>query len=262
MSRRASSGRPAATSRAWARPTKSAFSSLVWGSSNSSNLLMDEKERRAGLEGATPRTIEGPLYITDAPLSKGEARLDQDPEEGLVLFMGGPGQGRQRQPNPGGDRGCLAMPTPRAATRISTRRKAPTISVAGSKPTVEGRYRFRSIMPSGYGCSPDSPTQELLSALGRHGQRPAHIHFFVEAPGYRKLTTQINIAGDEYLHDDFAFATREGLIPDVDHHSDPAEIKARGLNEPFATIQFDFTLNREAAELPDAVVVREHAKAA
>ncbi len=42
----------------------------------------------------------------------------------------------------------------------------------------------------------------------------------------------------------------------------PAEIKARGLNEPFATITFDFELNREAANRPEAVVVREHAKAA
>ena len=126
----------------------------------------------------------------------------------------------------------------------------------------EGRYRFRSILPSGYGCPPDGPTQHLLNLLGRHGQRPAHIHFFVEAPGFRKLTTQINIAGDEYLHDDFAFATRDGLIPDLVRHDDPGEIQARGLDAPFVTIRFDFALNREAADLPEAVVVREHAKAA
>ena len=64
------------------------------------------------------------------------------------------------------------------------------------------------------------------------------------------------------MHDDFAFATREGLIPEVVRHTDPAEIKARGLEAPFATIHFDFELNREAANLPESVVVREHAKAA
>ena len=53
------------------------------------DIVMDEKERRAGLQGGTPRTIEGPLYITDAPLEKGEARLDQDPEQGEVLFVEG-----------------------------------------------------------------------------------------------------------------------------------------------------------------------------
>jgi catechol 1,2-dioxygenase len=102
----------------------------------------------------------------------------------------------------------------------------------------------------------------VLNLLGRHGQRPAHIHFFVDAPGYRKLTTQINIAGDKYVHDDFAFATRDELIAEAKRHTDPAEVKARGLSEPFATIRFDFTLNRDDAKLPEAEVQRQHAKAA
>ncbi len=225
------------------------------------DLLMDEKERKAGLEGGTPRTIEGPLYVANSPMVKGEARLDQDPEKGEVLFMEGQVRDRDGKPVPGAivhvwhanTKGGYSFFDP-AQSAWNLRRRIETDD--------EGRYRFRTIMPSGYGCPPDGPTLRLLSALGRHGQRPAHIHFFVEAPGYRKLTTQINIAGDKYLHDDFAYATRDGLIPEVVRHTDPAEIKARGLTEPFATIRFDFTLNREAANLPEAVVVREHAKAA
>jgi catechol 1,2-dioxygenase len=53
------------------------------------DLRMDEAERKAGIEGGTPRTIEGPLYVADAPLSKGEARLDDGSEQGEVLFMDG-----------------------------------------------------------------------------------------------------------------------------------------------------------------------------
>ncbi|HYZ34461.1 MAG TPA: catechol 1,2-dioxygenase [Crenalkalicoccus sp.] len=228
------------------------------------DLVMDEKERRAGLQGGTPRTIEGPLYITDAPLSKGEARLDQDPEQGEVLFVEGQVRDTEGKPIPGAvvdvwhanTKGFYSFfdPTSTPQSPYNLRRRIET--------DAEGRYRFRTIMPSGYGCPPDGPTQLLLDRLGRHGKRPAHIHFFVEAPGFRKLTTQINISDDPYLHDDFAFATREGLIPELVRHTDPAEIKARGLNEPFATIAFDFELHREAANLPEAVVVREHAKAA
>jgi catechol 1,2-dioxygenase len=228
------------------------------------DVVMDEKERRAGLQGGTPRTIEGPLYITDAPLEKGEARLDQDPEQGEVLFMEGQVRDTDGRPVAGAvvdvwhanTKGFYSFfdPTPRPQSPYNLRRRIET--------DAEGRYRFRSILPSGYGCPPDGPTQQLLDAIGRHGKRPAHIHFFVEAPGFRKLTTQINISDDPYLHDDFAFATRDGLIPELVRHTDPAEIKARGLNEPFATIKFDFELNREAANLPEAVVVREHAKAA
>ena len=225
------------------------------------DLLVDEKERQAGLSGGTSRTIEGPLWLADAPLERGEARLDQDPEKGTVLFMEGQVRDADNKPVPG-----AVVDVWHANTRGGYSFFDPSQSPWNLRRRIEtdgnGRYRFRSVLPSGYGCPPDGPTQELLNHLGRHGQRPAHIHFFVEAPGYRKLTTQINIAGDKFLHDDFAFATRDGLIPEIHRHGDPSEIQAKGLNEPFVTISFDFTLNQDAANLPEAVVVRDHAKAA
>ncbi|KDM67001.1 MULTISPECIES: catechol 1,2-dioxygenase [Acidiphilium] len=225
------------------------------------DLVLDAREQAAGLAGGTPRTIEGPLWVPGAPLCKGEARLDQDPEAGEALFMEGQVRDIEGRPVAGAivdvwhanTKGGYSHFDP-SQSRYNLRRRIET--------DAEGRYRFRSILPAGYGCPPEGPTQQLLDRMGRHGRRPAHIHFFVTAPGFRKLTTQINIEGDEYLHDDFAFATRDGLIPPVVHHDDPAEINARGLNEPFATIAFDFVLNREAADLPGVEVARAHAEAA
>src|SRR5688572_1538185 len=49
----------------------------------------DEADRKAGRAGGTPRAIEGPLYIPDAPLSKSEARLDSGTPKGEVLAMEG-----------------------------------------------------------------------------------------------------------------------------------------------------------------------------
>jgi len=230
------------------------------------DLRFDEKERQAGLQGGTPRTIEGPLYLADAPLSKGEARLDDGSEQGEVLFMDGQVRDAEGHPIAGAivdvwhanTRGGYSFFDP-SQKPWNLRRRIETDG--------EGRYRFRSILPSGYGCPPDGPTQHLLDQLGRHGRRPAHVHFFVSAPGYRQLTTQINIAGDEYLYDDFAFATRDELIPAVRRQEGGADAKAagsgkEGLNAPYSEITFDFTLNKEVADLPDTVVVREHAKAA
>ena len=226
------------------------------------DILMDEKERKAGLEGGTPRTIEGPLWLADAPLEKHEARLDQDPEDhGEVILMDGQVKDPEGRPVPGAivdvwhanTKGGYSFFDP-SQSKWNLRRRIETDG--------EGRYRFRSIMPAGYGVPPSGTTQELLGHIGRHGQRPAHIHFFVDAPGFRKLTTQINIAGDKYLHEDFAFATRDELIVEARRETEGDEIKLRGLNEPFSTLTFDFTLNRESESLPDAVVVREHAKAA
>jgi catechol 1,2-dioxygenase len=49
----------------------------------------EEADEAAGRAAGTPRAIEGPLYIAGAPLSDGEARLDEDPAAGTVLVMEG-----------------------------------------------------------------------------------------------------------------------------------------------------------------------------
>ncbi len=124
-----------------------------------------------------------------------------------------------------------------------------------------GRYQFRSNVPMGYGCPPQGTTQRLLDLLARHGRRPAHIHFFVSAPGHRKLTTQINIDGDEYLWDDFAFASREGLVPALRHIDTPRALAEHGLAKPFASIDFDFRLYADCAAAPAPEVERTRAAA-
>ena len=215
----------------------------------------------AGITGGTPRTIEGPRYVAGAPLSEGTARLDDGNEDGEVLFMSGQVRSADGRPLAGAivdvwhanTLGGYSFFDP-SQKPYNLRRRIQT--------DRGGRYRFRSILPSGYGCPPEGPTQQLLNQLGRHGRRPAHIHFFVTAPGHRKLTTQINIDGDEYLHDDFAFATRDGLIPEVHRQTDPAVIREHGLNGPYAEITFDFVLHPEAQGLPSAEVHRVHAEAA
>lgn len=225
------------------------------------DLRLDEAERRAGLGGGTTRTIEGPLYVAGAPLVKGEARLDDGTDEGEILFMegqvfdiaGNPVAGAIVDVWHANSFGFYSFFGP-PQSPYNLRRRIET--------DREGRYRFRSIMPSGYGCPPGSNTEQLLTKLGRHGQRPAHIHFFVTAPGCRQLTTQINIDGDKYLHDDFAFGTRNDLIPPVERVSNAEEIHKAGLNKPFARIRFDFKLTRETASAPTTIVHREHAVAA
>lgn len=225
------------------------------------DLRLDEAERRAGLAGGTVRTIEGPLYVAGAPLSKGEARLDDGTDQGEVLFMEGQVRDGSGKPVAG-----AMVDVWHANTMGNYSHFDPTQAAYNLRRRIEtdkdGRYRFRSIMPSGYACPPGSQTEKLLHAMGRHGNRPAHVHFFVTAPGCRKLTTQINIDGDKYLHDDFAFGTRDDLIPQVQRVTEAAEIHKAGLNKPFARIRFDFVLVEEAAGAPSSIVEREHAAAA
>jgi catechol 1,2-dioxygenase len=226
------------------------------------DLRAEEAEAKAGLEGGTPRTIEGPLYVAGAPESVGFARLDDGTESDRAetLLMQGTVYDGEGKPLPGAKvevwhANLLGNYSffDRTQSDFNLRR---TI-VADD----QGRYRFQSIIPVGYGCPPQGTTQQLLDLLGRHGQRPAHIHFFVSAPGHRKLTTQINIEGDDYLWEDFAFATREGLVPPITRVSDPARLDAQRLDKPFASIDFDFRMQRENPAAPPAEVDRPRAAA-
>ncbi|PMW95541.1 catechol 1,2-dioxygenase [Pseudomonas sp. FW215-R2] len=201
------------------------------------DLLQDAKDAQIGLTGGTPRTIEGPLYVAGAPLSEGECRMDDGSEEGVatVMFIEGQVFDPQGQPLAGATVDLWHANTKgtysffdQSQSDYNLRRRIIT--------DAEGRYRARSIVPSGYGCDPQGPTQECLNLLGRHGQRPAHIHFFISAPGHRHLTTQINLSGDKYLWDDFAYATREGLVGEVEFREDAAGRRAE--------LKFDFQLQQ------------------
>ena len=222
------------------------------------DLRLDAVEAIAGIEGGTPRTIEGPLYVAGAPVEREEARLDDGNTPGEVLYMSGQVKDTHGKPLPD-----AVVEVWHADGKGNYSYFDPTQSAYNLRRTIqagaEGRYGFRSVMPVGYAVPPQGPTKDLLDQLGRHGNRPAHIHFFISAPGYRKLTTQINIDGDRFLHDDFAFATRDGLIPPIERVTDPGEIEKRGLTGPFNRIVFDFVLHPESIPAPSTEVHRVRA---
>ncbi|KAB2905537.1 MAG: catechol 1,2-dioxygenase [Burkholderiaceae bacterium] len=222
------------------------------------DMRMDAQDRAQGVESGTPRTIEGPLYVAGAPEAKGFARLDDGSDQaGHTLVMHGTVYGADGKPVPGAKvevwhantKGFYSHFDPTGEQRPFNMRRTIVTD-------YQGRYKFQSIVPKGYGCPPDGPTQALLNQLGRHGNRPAHIHFFVLADGHRKLTTQINIDGDPLVNDDFAYATREGLVPPLVERTDAAGIQAQGLNGPFAEIAFDFTLSGLVQGVDNQIVER------
>ena len=211
------------------------------------DIRADEADRAAGRTGGTPRAIEGPLYVPGAPLSRGEARLDEgEPPRGEVFVMEGRVLDTAGQPVAGAmvdvwhanEHGRYSHFDP-AQPAYALRRRIETDAL--------GRYRFRSFIPPGYAIPPDSPTSELFAALGRHGNRPAHVHFLITAPGLRTLTTQINIPGDTFIDDDFAFATRDGLILTLEKDTPPKGYESLGITAPFTRSRFDFVMQPAAS---------------
>lgn len=101
---------------------------------------------------------------------------------------------------------------------------------------AEGRYHLRTITPQGYSIPMDGPVGNMVHAQGRHGYRPAHIHFLVGAPGYREVVTALYMAGDEHIETDTVFGVSESLVVAV-NGKDPSS--------PFPnlpSVQFDFRL--------------------
>lgn len=87
---------------------------------------------------------------------------------------------------------------------------------------AEGRFCFRSVLPSGYPIPITGPVGDLLRAQGRHNRRPAHLHFLVFKPGFKTLITQIYRNDDPYLENDVQFGVTETLVGSFAPHQDPA----------------------------------------
>lgn len=211
------------------------------------DIRMDEADAKAGRAAGTPRAIEGPLFVAGAPSSQFEVRIDEGEPKGELFVM--EGQVRDVDGNPvahavmdvwhANEKGGYSHFFP-GMQPYELRRQIET--------NAQGQYRFRSFLPPGYAIPPNSPTSELFEALGRHGNRPAHIHFLVVAPGLRTLTTQVNIPGDSFIDDDFAFATRDGLIVEIERNVAPAGYESLGISAPFTRSRFDFVLQKALNE--------------
>ncbi len=106
----------------------------------------------------------------------------------------------------------------------------------------EGKFWFRTIVPSYYPIPTDGPVGELLKETGRHAFRPAHIHVIVTAPGYRDLTTHIFVAGSEYIESDTVFAVKKSLVVDFTEVTAPAQAEKWHVPTPFRNADFEIVM--------------------
>ncbi|MEV6483273.1 intradiol ring-cleavage dioxygenase [Streptomyces sp. NPDC051576] len=111
---------------------------------------------------------------------------------------------------------------------------------------AEGRFWFRTCVPSPYPIPTDGPVGELLKATGRHPYRPAHIHFIASADGHTPVTTHIFVAGSDYLDSDAVFAVKQSLVEDFTPTDDPSLAREFGIANPFRHARFDLVLERSS----------------
>jgi alcohol dehydrogenase class IV/protocatechuate 3,4-dioxygenase beta subunit len=189
--------------------------------------------------GATESTVVGPFFTEDSP----EVALGGDiagQAKGRPCYVSGTVRGTGGEPVPGArievwesdEDGFYDVQYPDGRTGgRGWLRSAP-----------DGEYRFWSVRPAPYPIPDDGPVGDLLTAAGRGPMRPAHLHFKVEAPGYRTLITHIFVAGDPYLDRDAVFGVKESLITDFAEHPPGTGPDGRRLDGPWTSVAFDIVL--------------------
>lgn len=225
------------------------------------DMRLDAEDKELGISGGTPRTIEGPLYVAGAPVVEGKARLDKDPDADTgPLRIHGTVTGPDGAPVAGALVEIWHSDSKGFYSHFDPTGRQTEFNLRGAIRTgADGRYEALTKMPASYGCPPSGATQTLLNQLNRHGNRPAHVHFFVTTDKFRKLTTQFNIEGDPLIWDDFAFATRDGLIP---HVVDKNGGKDVGFEEDaYRDIEFDLQLTPLVHGKDNQIVGRARASA-
>ncbi|MFJ6894999.1 intradiol ring-cleavage dioxygenase [Streptomyces hokutonensis] len=195
--------------------------------------------------GATESTVLGPFHMTESPVRELGANIDLvgggepcvvsgrivsgdgTPLPGALLDVwqaDGNGFYDVQQPDvqpPGNGRGLFTT-------------------------DAEGRFWFRTCVPSPYPIPTDGPVGELLRATGRHPYRPAHIHFIASADGHTPVTTHIFVAGSDYLDSDAVFAVKQSLVEDFTPTDDPSLAREFGIANPFRHARFDLVLEQRS----------------
>jgi hydroxyquinol 1,2-dioxygenase len=107
---------------------------------------------------------------------------------------------------------------------------------------AQGRYWFRSIRPTFYPVPSDGPVGRMLRKMGRHPNRPGHIHMIVSAAQHHPVTTHLFVANSEYLESDAVFGVKESLVAQFDRHAPGKAPDGTMMAEPFYTVSYDFRL--------------------
>jgi len=205
------------------------------------SMLVDAINHRKP-SGATESTVLGPFHVDGAPRLEMGANLSKD-GKGEPLWVSGQVLNEQRQPIEGAE--LDVWQTSADGFYDIQDRTQPEMNLRGLFTTgADGRFFFRSIKPTSYPIPTDGPVGQLLSGLGRHPMRPAHIHFIVSAREYEPVTTHIFVQGDPYLDSDAVFGVKDSLIVPFVAHDDAAEAARLGVGNPFHTADYDFVLVR------------------
>ncbi len=190
--------------------------------------------------GATESTVLGPFFVQGAPevpIGGSIARAGTPGKPAVVKgsvkdLQGRPVAGAKVEVWQSGDDGFYDVQKAGEGANLRGTLRADS----------KGEFWFRTVVPQYYPIPTDGPVGRMLKGTGRHPMRPGHLHFMLDAPGYRQLVTHLFTSGDPYLDSDVVFGVKESLVVDYEKVDSAAEAKRHGVEAPFWRIGYDFVL--------------------
>lgn len=174
------------------------------------SMLTDAINNR-DLVGATESTVLGPFHVAGAPELPMGSNISLDGKGESCLFDGrvvdrdgNPIEGARLDVWCDNIDGYYDVQQPDIQPKWNNR----GIFTTGA----DGVYSFRGAKPVSYPIPYDGPVGQLLQKLGRHPNRPAHMHYIVTAPGFKTLVTHSFVDDDKWLTSDAVFGVKASLV--------------------------------------------------
>ncbi|MEO0379435.1 MAG: intradiol ring-cleavage dioxygenase [Pseudomonadota bacterium] len=204
------------------------------------SMLVDAINNRKP-NGASESTVLGPFHVPDVPELPMGSNICLD-GKGQPMLIKGRILNTEGQPI-AGTKIDVWQTNDDGFYDVQQKGIQPDFNLRGVFRTgVDGTYTFWGAKPRYYPIPDDGPVGKLLSRLGRHPYRPAHLHYILEAEGYETLVTHIFDPDDKYINSDAVFGVKESLLAKFDLIEDPVRIKEEGAEGPFYEVVHDFVL--------------------
>jgi len=204
------------------------------------SMLVDAINNRKP-SGATETTVLGPFHIDNTPIMENGANICLD-GKGEPLVVHGKVQSVDGTPIEGA-RLDVWQANDDGFYDVQQKGIQPDFNLRGMfHSQKDGGYWFRAVKPRHYSIPDDGPVGALLKKLGRHPNRPAHLHYIVGADGYEEITTHIFVPDDPYINSDAVFGVKKSLLADFVKVDNPVRAENFSVANPFWEVEFDFVL--------------------
>jgi hydroxyquinol 1,2-dioxygenase len=207
------------------------------------SMLVDAINHRYA-SAATPTTVEGPFHVPGSP-EYGHGGNMAEGAPGIPCFC--VGRVTDLDGHPIAD-ATLDMWQTDGEGQYEAQRDVTEPWMRGVfKSQADGTYIARTVAPIGYTIPMDGTVGDLMSRTDISHMRPAHIHFCLEAPGFRRCVTHLFQRGDKYIETDVVYGVKERLIAEFVEHPPGKAPNGERVATPYYVVHYDFVMQPEAA---------------